>query len=246
MLGTKTARQLHKGIGATVVLATSPSAKPTPLRVVGIGMLPTIESDAFAVGAALTRAGLEALTIGNGGNTNGYLNTVFRLAPGVERDRALAQLREHQVVSNVAAPPGDVRNLDLVRAYPLWLAGFLAALGLLTVTNALLVSARRRSQQVGVLRALGLTRGQVVKAVTTQGAAMCLVGALVGVPIGVAIGRWTWVASAHQLGVGEGFVVPVAVVAAVLFAGLALLVTLGATAGWWAGRSTPGRALRVP
>ena len=75
---------------------------------------------------------------------------------------------------------------------------------------------------------------------------MCILGVVVGVPLGIALGRWTWSLSAHQLGVGEGAVVPFVVMAAVLGGGLALLLALGASAGLWAGRSTPGSALRVP
>jgi predicted lysophospholipase L1 biosynthesis ABC-type transport system permease subunit len=176
----------------------------------------------------------------------GNADVVFRLKPGLDRTRALAQVSRRHEVSPVAPPPGDVRNLDLVRSYPLWLAGFLAVLGLLAVLHALLVSARRRDHQVGVLRALGFTRSQIVGAVSAQGAAMSIFGVVIGVPLGVALGRWTWSLSARQLGVGEGTIVPIAVLAIVLGGGLALLLALGASAGWWAGRSTPSRALRVP
>src|SRR5205807_5084868 len=134
----------------------------------------------------------------------------------------------------------------LVRSYPLWVAGFLAGLGLLAVVHALLVSARRRSQQVGILRALGLTRRQIVGAVSAQGGSMCVAGAVVGLPLGIALGRWTWAASAHQLGVGEDVTAPLGLVGAVIVAGLALLLVAGAAAGWWAGRSTPAHALRAP
>jgi len=247
VLAAKTARQLHKGVGQTVHLVLGPGAPPATLRVVGIGMLPTIESDRLAVGAAMTRTGLERIA---GDNQffaeNTHVDALFRVNPRVNRARALAQLRKDGLINQTAAPPGDVHNLDLVRSYPRWLAGFLAAIGLLTAINALVVTARRRSQQVGVLRALGLTRGQVVAAVSTQGAALCVVGVVVGVPLGVALGRWTWSLSAHQLGVGEGAVVPVAVLVIVLGGGLGLLLALGASAGWWAGRSTPSNALRVP
>jgi hypothetical protein len=91
-----------------------------------------------------------------------------------------------------------------------------------------------------------MTRSQVVGAVSAQGAAMCLLGVVVGVPIGLALGRWTWSLSAHQLAVGEGAVVPAVVLAAALGCGLGLLLAMGASAGWWAGRSTPSSALRVP
>jgi hypothetical protein len=251
LLGTKLSRETHKGIGSTVKLILGQDAPPATLRVVGLGVLPNIESDRFANGAAMTRAALERIP-GDDQNLraffdqNTHLDLLFRLAPGVNRSRVLAQLQQQKLVSYVAAPPADVRNLDLVRSYPLWLAGFLAAIGLLTVVNALLVSARRRSQQVGILRALGLTRAQIVAAVSAQGAAMSLVGALVGIPVGIALGRWTWAASARQLGVSPAIGAPLAVLFAVVGFGLVLLLTLGATAGWWAGRATPARSLRTP
>jgi len=251
LLGTKLARQTGKRIGSTVNLVLGPGAPPATLRVVGLGVLPNIESDAFANGAAMTKAGLERIPgddqdLRNFFNENTHLDLLFRLAPDVNRARVLAQLQQEKLVSYVAAPPSDVRNLDLVRSYPIWLAGFLAAVGLFTVVNALVVSARRRSQQVGILRALGLTRGQIVGAVSSQGAAMALAGAVIGIPIGIALGRWTWRASAHQLGVSQALGAPLAVLFTVVGFALVLLVLLGATAGWWAGRATPATTLRTP
>jgi hypothetical protein len=251
LLGTKLARETRKRIGSTVTLVLGPGAPPATLRVVGLGVLPNIESDAFANGAAMTRVGLERIPGGDPDlqkffEDNTHVDVLFRLAPGVNRTRVLAQLERQKLVSYVAAPPSDVRNLDLVRSYPLWLAGFLAAVGLLAVVNALVVSARRRSQQVGVLRALGLTRAQIVGAVSAQGAAMAVIGALIGIPVGIALGRWTWAASAHQLGVSQALGAPIAVLSAVISFGLVLLLILGATAGWWAGRATPATTLRTP
>jgi len=248
MLATKTARKLHKGLGATVTLGQGQVPTPIHGRVVGIGILPTIEGDQYAEGGAVTYAELDrALAdVPQSQQPAGNADVLVRLRPGLDRSRALAQLRQGQTVSPVSPPPGDVHNLDLVRSYPLWLAGFLAVLGLLAVAHALLLSARRRDHQVGVLRALGMTRRQVVGAVSTQGAAICILGVLLGVPLGLALGRWTWALSAHQLGVGEEAVVPLLVIAVVLGGGLALLLALGASAGWWAGRATPSSALRVP
>ena len=75
---------------------------------------------------------------------------------------------------------------------------------------------------------------------------MCVIGALIGVPIGIALGRWTWAASAHQIGVAEDLGAPFGTVLAVIGAGLVLLLVLGATAGWVAGRALPSSALRAP
>ena len=251
LLATKTARSLHKGIGSSVGLVLGPGAPPAQFRVVGIGLLPTIESDQLAVGAATTRAALERIPGDNADlrdffNQNTHLDALVRVAPGVNRNRAIAHLTQAGFASSVSAPPGDVHNLDLVRSYPLWLAGFLAAVGLFTIVNALVVSARRRSRQVGILRALGLTRPQIVGAVSSQGVTMAVVGALVGIPLGIAVGRWTWAASAHQLGVSQELGAPLAVLLTVVALGFVLLLVLGAAAGWWAGRATPASDLRTP
>jgi predicted lysophospholipase L1 biosynthesis ABC-type transport system permease subunit len=245
MLATKTARQLHKGIGSTVTLGEGQVPTPIHARVVGLGIVPTIDSDQLAEGGVVTYAALDRALAAAPDPQAGNDDAVIRLKRGVDRRRALAQLTARQLVEPVPAAPGDVKNLDLVRAYPLWLAGFLAALGLLAVMHALLVSARRRDHQVGVLRALGMTRSQVVGAVSAQGATMCILGVVIGVPLGVALGRWTWSLSAHQLGVGEAVVVPTIILATVVIGGLGLLVGLGASAGWWAGRPTASSALRV-
>src|SRR5262249_18705924 len=87
MLGTKTAQALHKRVGQTVQLVAGPGAPTATLRIVGIGLLPTIEGDQFAKGGALTRSGLEAIAPGHG-----YLEAIYRLRPGVDRSRAVAAL----------------------------------------------------------------------------------------------------------------------------------------------------------
>src|SRR5262249_38602723 len=77
MLGTKTSQALHKRVGQTVHLVVGPGAPSATLRIVGIGLLPTIEGDQFAKGGALTRRGLEAIAPGHG-----YVEAIYRLRPG--------------------------------------------------------------------------------------------------------------------------------------------------------------------
>ncbi|HET7489645.1 MAG TPA: FtsX-like permease family protein [Acidimicrobiales bacterium] len=240
MLGSRTARDLGKGIGSTVTVQAGPGAEEAALRVVGIGLLPTIESDRFAVGGVTTPDTLDRLA-----RDTGYSDAVLRLRSGVDRAKALTRLRRAGLVSNQAKPPGSVRNLDLVRGYPLWVAALVAALGLLAAGQALVATARSRAGQVAVLRALGLTRPQVVGAVSSQGAALCGAGAVLGVPLGIAVGRWAWTASAHGLGVAEHGPAPAALLLRVVVAGLAILAAGGAAAGWWAGRRSPAAALRT-
>jgi ABC-type antimicrobial peptide transport system permease subunit len=95
------------------------------------------------------------------------------------------------------------------------------------------------------LKVLGFVKSQVVSTVAWQATALALVGVVVGVPLGVVIGRAVWNAFAHNLGV-----VPVSVVPALLVVGLAAGVMVAANIiaigpALVATRSKPGDLLRA-
>ncbi len=99
------------------------------------------------------------------------------------------------------SPPGDVDNLDDVRAVPSALAGFLVLLALAAVGHAVATSVRRRRHEVGVVRSLGFTRGDVQAMITVQTAIMTVVGVVFGLPLGIVLGRVSWSLVADGLGV---------------------------------------------
>jgi hypothetical protein len=240
VLATKTSSQLHRGVGDTVT-ARGDDGSSVRLRVVGLGLLPTIESDRIASGAAMTREGLERLD-----TSEGYLEVIYRLAPGVDRAKAIEGLNLAETGGTLASPPGDVSNLGLVRAYPLWLAGFLGLLALFAVLHALLTSVQQRAQQIGVLRALGFTRRQVAGAVSAQATTLAIPGVLVGIPLGLAAARLTWSLTARRLGVDQRVPHPIAVVALVLAAAVVAVIAVGAVSGWRAARAEAAQALARP
>jgi ABC-type antimicrobial peptide transport system permease subunit len=59
----------------------------------------------------------------------------------------------------------------------------------------------RRRQEVGLLRALGFVPRQVAFSVSGQTTTTALVGIVVGVPAGIAIGRAVWRLFVENLGV---------------------------------------------
>jgi putative ABC transport system permease protein len=61
--------------------------------------------------------------------------------------------------------------------------------GLFLVYNALAVCVAERRHEIGVLRGLGATRGQVVRLFTGEAALLGLAGSLLGIPLGLAIAR---------------------------------------------------------
>jgi ABC-type lipoprotein release transport system permease subunit len=106
----------------------------------------------------------------------------------------------------------------------------LVALG--TVTHALVTSVRRRRRDLAVLKTLGFVRGQVAATVAWQASTFAVVALGLGLPLGIAAGRWAWQLTAAALGVASGPVVP-------------LLVNLAAAVpGWAAGRLRPATVLR--
>jgi ABC-type lipoprotein release transport system permease subunit len=55
---------------------------------------------------------------------------------------------------------------------------------------------RRRSHDLAVLRALGMTRAHCRSVVITQATVLAVIGLVFGVPLGLAIGRTVWPAVA--------------------------------------------------
>ena len=144
-----------------------------------------------------------------------------------------------------AEPPSRLQEIRQVRTLPVFLAGFLALLALGAVGHALATAVRRRRHDVAVLRALGMTRPQSRMVVVTQASVLALVGLLVGVPLGLALGRtvWRYVADTTPL----FYVPPVAVLALVLVVPVALLAA-NLLAAWPSHRAASmpvGPALRA-
>src|SRR5207244_642468 len=99
-----------------------------------------------------------------------------------------------------AQRPVDVLNYSRIQATPLALATVLALLAMATVAHLLLTSIRRRRRDLAVLKALGFVRSQVFAAVAWQATTLVGLALLVGLPLGVAAGRWTWQVFAGRLG----------------------------------------------
>jgi ABC-type lipoprotein release transport system permease subunit len=132
--------------------------------------------------------------------------------------------------------------LQQVRVLPVFLAGFLALLALGAVGHALTTAVRRRRHDLAVLRALGMTRAQSRWVVVTQASMLAVVGALVGLPLGVALGRtiWRYVAETTPL----LYVPPVALIALLVVVPVAL-VAANALAAWPGHRAASLRVAQV-
>lgn len=126
----------------------------------------------------------------------------------------------------------DLMNLERVGYLPGLLAGLVALLALGTVAHALVMSVRRRRRDLAVLKTLGFVRGQVSQTVAGQATTFALVAGLLGLPLGIAGGRWAWRVVAEQLGVATGPVVPAGSVLAIAIVALLVANLVAAGPGW--------------
>ena len=136
-------------------------------------------------------------------------------------------------------------NLERVRSTPVLIALALAGLGMVATINVLVLSVRRRRPELGVLRALGFSRRQLMATVGWQALLMALVAAVVGVPLGIVVGRVAWDALIDELGGISQPVVPMPVILAVVAATLALAYLAAVLPARSAARTQAATALRV-
>jgi hypothetical protein len=235
VLGRTTLRRLGKHLGDAVEVQATGGRRS--MRIVGEALLSPVAfgSDTrptMGSGAVLTVAGLRALE--PDAVTNMLLVTY---APDANEGQAFRSLQRdfgHRVLRPL--PVDTVANLQRVSGLPLALAALLTVLGAATLGHTLVVSTNRRRRDLAVLKTLGFVRRQVWSTLACQATTMAAVALLVGLPLGVAAGRWAWILVADGLESPAAPVIPVlmlllAVLATVLVANLTAALPARAAAG---------------
>jgi hypothetical protein len=214
---------------------------PRSLRIVGEVLLPT-EGGALTManGAVLTLGGLRAF---HPGGFPGQF--VVEYAPGADRDAAYAALRRDFGPTVLRAPSADdIENLRRVDDLPFLLAALLGVLGAATLGHTLVTSVRRRRHDLAVLKTLGFVRRQVSATVAWQATTFAAVALLLGLPLGVAAGRWAWVLVNQGLGSPAGPVTPALAVLTAIPATLLLGNLVAAVPARSAAATRPAVVLR--
>ena len=245
-LGADTLHALRVDVGDTVVIEGT-TGKRT-LRIVGEGVFPT-QSDAYplADGAYLTAAALREIGEGDGNKT-----LAVRYRPHTDRAATYARLDALDAKSHPGddppdrpAPPAEIEKLSQVESLPKVLAGFLAVLGAIALTHALVVGVRRRARDFAVLRAIGFRRRQVRAAVAWEAGVLTFAGALIGVPVGIVIARLAWARTAHGIGVAVVDRVPLTVLLVLPPAAVLLAVIVALLPARRAARLRPAEILHT-
>lgn len=244
---------------------------PTTLRIVGVATLPAIGTS----GALHTSMGTGAIVpIGivpavmtkalhnSDPNLNGPSIIAVRLRAGVPVGAGLASLRRIASATNrvldadpqegggslgvvAVEQPAEIVNYRTLGSTPAILAAGLALGAVVSLGLTLIASVRRRRRDLALLKTLGLVRRQLAMVVSAQATAAALVGLVVGIPLGIAVGGWLWTLFAREiyavpLSSVPGLQILLVVLGALVFTNLVALVP-----GQMAARTQTAPLLRV-
>lgn len=252
-LGSSTLAALDRSIGDTIDLNV-PGQPSRELTVVGevvgnqLTDLPDLGSVAVVTtDAASALAGVTEVAELDGAGFAGSMLLTYR--DGIDAKDLEARLeRDHQlafVAYSRPAAPGRLLNMSDMRPLLAGIALFFAGIGTLAFIHLLVVSTRRRSHEFGILRALGLVRAQLRSVIWFQGVTIIAVGLVVGLPLGVALGRWAWRAALDGVGMIASPTAAWAGLGAIIVIAFGLTSLISLVPGTWAARVRPATQLRA-
>ena len=274
VLGPATLAQLHKQVGDTVTVRLGQVIRGRRLTIAGTAALPAIGDTlsihpSLATGAVLPLSAASKAGLNEGGSDYGPNAILIRLRPGVSQSAGLRPLEKIagyynalvrsppieqragitalQLQASVlsAQRPAEIVNYKTMGAMPAVLAGGLAAGAVAGLALTLVASVRRRRRDLALLKTLGFTRGQLAGAVSWQATVVAVAGLAAGVPLGIAAGRWLWLAFARELSAVPAAAGPAAAIAIAALAALVLANLVAALPGRSAARTPAALVLRA-
>ena len=241
MLGTLTLRELGLELGHMVPV--SHGGRSFAMRVVGRGVLTEFAGAArLGQGAAVTLDGMRSVVPDISSDV-----ILLRLRTGAAGRALLAELsRPGPGGRNLYLPvkPTDLADLERLGGLPSVVAGLLAGVALVALAHTLVTSVRRRRRELAVFKALGFLRRQVSASVAWQATTVATTGLVVGLPLGIAAGRWGWQLFADRLGVPPQPVIPLVLVGLLVPATVLLANVVAAVPARVAASTRPSAVLR--
>jgi cell division protein FtsX len=263
-LGAGTLAELGKKVGEKIRIGAGPFTRT--VRISGVVTLPsfglaTADHVSLGRGAMMPLATLQAAEGATGGPSGAESQPALPSTIAIDLARGTTAAQRARLVRQIVAANPDqtpggtyelhsalasaVINAGQMGGQPVALALGLAAAAVLSLTLTVLSSVRRRRHELALLKALGMTRGQLRSVIAWQTTLTLLIAVAIGGPLGVAGGRLAWQTFAGSLGAVPVSEIPVAA----LILGLLALVLganlLSAAPAALAARTHPAIALRA-
>jgi hypothetical protein len=204
--GRLTARHIGVEIGDDITMVGATQTQV--FRVTGIAVVPGLgANDGVGQGGIVTMGGLKRLD-------DAAQATSIDVKLRVSREEFFSSIPEFaDMPAQPENVPAAIVNVSHIRAIPFVLAGVLAALALLTVSHVMVTSMRSRRRDLAILRSLGADRGWITRAVHWQATLLTALPIVLGIPVGVTIGRLVFLAFADSMGTVNDAAIPVGIVA---------------------------------
>jgi ABC-type lipoprotein release transport system permease subunit len=241
--GSGSMRDLGVAVGDTVTVRAPCGQQP--MTVVGRMILPLFGADNPDVGSVIALEGFEELCADQlTAAIDQQRGAAVRLHDDRDIEAFAADLDAQGIFYEPSSRPGSVTSLRDIADVPMIVAVIAALMGAAAIAYGLALTVRRRREDLAILRSLGLTSSQTGSVMTWQATVVAIVSIVLGLPIGIGLGRAVWSSVAGR----SNLIVRPEVPTPVLF-GLAigaLVVALAASA--WpnrrARRLQPARVLR--
>jgi FtsX-like permease family/MacB-like periplasmic core domain len=261
VLGPGTLAQIHKSVGDSVTVRYG-TTTPHLLRIVGTATMPAVGVGGVTGHASMGTAAVVPYQLLPASVRNQFSvspagpNAEFvRLKPGANAKTALRSL--NRIAAEMTSPgnngsyvlgverPAEIVNYHSMGATPLILglgltAGAVTALGL-----TLVASVRRRRRSMAMLRTLGFTGRQLRASVAWQSSVAAVIGLVIGVPLGIVVGRFLWDLFATNIYVVPSPTVPALAIVAIALGALGLGNLVAAVPGRIAARTPPALLMRT-
>jgi len=259
VLGAITLGQLHKQIGQTITVhgVTGGTAK---LRIVGTATMPAIGGPGphleMGTGALLSFQLIppSARNLFND-PMPGPQVVVMDLRTGVNQKAALRSLDtiSSRLSNNFnfgvgvipVLRPAEIVNYRSLGTTPAVLGATLAGGAVVALGLTLVASVRRRRRDLAMLKTLGFTGGQLASVVSWQASVSVACGAIVGIPLGIVVGRFLWVLFARGINAVPAPAVPTLSIVAIGLGALVLANIVASVPGRVAARTSTALLLRA-
>ena len=233
-LGRVVADDLGLDVGDNVT-ARGPDGEAIELQVVGLAVSPSEAGD----GVVMDFDGYQSLVADATRNV-----VVVRFRDGAPPGAAARVSGTEGTAPSALTPPTSVLAFERVVPAPFVLAIVLAAMVVTALAYQLASTVYVRRRDLAVLRALGADGRQLRSTIHWQAFCVAGFGLVVGIPAGLAAGRWVHKAIADGVGVVPILRVPVVVVLAVIVGVVAVANVAALVPARRAARAPAGQQLR--
>jgi len=257
VLGGTTLDDLHKSVGESIEVNYGRSL-PVRLHIVGTATMPTIGSST-SLHTTMGTGALVSYKLIEGRGSSGYnpnvilvrlrgagasFSTALHTLDGVAAALSSGANNNGPVSVLPAQRPAEIVNYRSMGDTPAILGVALAAGAALSLGLTLLSAVRQRRRDLALLKALGFTGRQLASIVAWQSSVAVGIGTVVGVPLGIVLGRTLWDLFAHAINVVPAPSVPVLTIVLIAVGALVLANVIATVPGRIAAHTPTALLLR--